>query len=73
MIGYLLTHYVSPKARRTVGFVLLDLSVVGMFLSVWGVVAKNEPIWVLVLSWLALTLTAWDIVSTTDVRHQQPD
>lgn len=31
----------------------------------------DEPPFILSLSWLALTLTAYDILTTTDVRKQQ--
>lgn len=35
--------------------------------------AREEPPWVLSLSWLALTLTAADIFATTDVRAEQEE
>lgn len=35
--------------------------------------ASNEPVTVLGLSWLAITLTALDILATTDVRKEQDD
>jgi hypothetical protein len=38
------------------------------FLSLW---LTTEPPGVLSLSWLAIVLTAWDVMSTTDVRRQQ--
>jgi len=35
--------------------------------------AKDEPQFILGLSWLAITLTAADIWATTDVRAEQED
>lgn len=35
--------------------------------------AKDEPDFVLSLSWLAITLTALDIIETTDVRVNQEE
>jgi hypothetical protein len=34
-------------------------------------VARNEPPFILALSWLAIILTAVDILSTQDVRDKQ--
>lgn len=60
----------NPQWRRRVaGFGVL------VTLVLWPVslftFAKDEPPWVLSLSWLALTLTAADIFATTDVRAEQ--
>jgi hypothetical protein len=63
---------VSVKARVRLAWVLLIASVVGWPLSAltW---AKDEPPFILGLSWLAITLTALDILSTQDVRQQHED
>lgn len=60
------------RARLVFAWVLLVGSLIG-----WPVTAltafKDEPQGVLGLSWLAITLTALDLVSTTDVRKQAED
>jgi hypothetical protein len=39
-----------------------------------GEITQKEMVFhALVLSWLAITITAYDVVSTTDVRRQQDD
>lgn len=62
----------SPKARIWLAWVLLAGSLVGWPLSM-VTFAKTEPPFVLSLSWLAITLTALDILQTTDVRKEQED
>ena len=61
----------SPVVRLRLSWVTLLLSVAGMLLSL--AFLHGEPIFVLTLalSWLALTLTAADILSTSDVRSKQ--
>ncbi len=53
-----------------VGWILLAVSLIG-----WPVcqfwLAKDEPPVVLALSWLAIALTAADIVVTAHVRQEQ--
>jgi hypothetical protein len=56
---------------RIVGaWTLLIVSLIGWPVSAltW---ARDEPQFVLGLSWLAIALTSVDILSTQDVRHQQ--
>lgn len=60
----------DPRIRVRMAWVLLTLSLVGWPVSA-VTFAKGEPPVVLALSWLAITLTALDIVSTQDVRKQQ--
>jgi hypothetical protein len=51
---------------------LLIGSILGWPLSaLWF--ARHEPQFILGLSWLALTLTAMDILATTDVRVQHDE
>lgn len=60
----------TPKLRLWLAWFLLVGSVIGWPLSaLWF--AKNEPQFVLGLSWLAIILTAVDILNTIDVRKQQ--
>jgi len=63
---------VNPKWRRAAALVLVVVTLIGWPLSAltW---AKDEPQFVLGLSWLAITLTALDIAATTDVRAEQDD
>jgi hypothetical protein len=62
----------SVKIRLYFAWSLLIGSLIGWPLSafVW---AKDEPQFVLGLSWMAITLTALDILSTTDARKQLED
>lgn len=58
--------------RRLLGWILLILSLVGWPLSLfWW--AKDEPPFVLSLSWLALVLTAIDILFTAQVKEGKRD
>jgi hypothetical protein len=61
---------ISPTWRLRLAWVVVILSIVGWPLSAltW---ARDEPQFVLGLSWLAITLTALDILSTSDVRVEQ--
>lgn len=59
----------STRLRIALAWVLLAGSLIGWPLSL--LFAKDEPPLVMSLSWLALTLTALDILSTQDVRHKQ--
>jgi hypothetical protein len=58
---------VDPRLRRR-----LALGIVLVSLVAWPItaltVARHEPQFVLGLSWFAITLTAVDVLSTSDVR-----
>lgn len=58
------------RARLIGAWALLVGSLIGWPVSMFTF-AKDEPPAVLSLSWLAITLTAADLVSTTDVRKEQ--
>lgn len=62
----------NPQLRIRLAIVLLVVGVVG-----WPVtaltVARQEPQFVLGLSWLAIILTSLDVLATTDVRRTQDD
>lgn len=62
----------KPVWRRNAAFVVIVVTLVGWPLSAltW---AREEPQFVLGLSWLAITLTAVDIAATTDVRVEVDD
>jgi uncharacterized membrane protein YfcA len=60
----------NPRIRVRAAWALLVCSVIGWPVSALTF-AQGEPPVVLGLSWLAITLTALDIVSTQDVRKQQ--
>jgi hypothetical protein len=63
---------VSPRARVRFAWGLLVTSLIGWPTTALTV-AKDEPLVVLSLSWLALTLTALDVLFTADVRAEQED
>ena len=60
----------SPENRVRFAWVLLVASLVGWPASALTL-ARDEPQFVLGLSWFAITLTALDIVLTADVRKEQ--
>lgn len=62
----------SPKLRVRLAVFLLVVSIIGWPLSA-VTFARDEPRTVLGLSWLAITLTALDILATSDVRREQDD
>ena len=62
----------KPEWRRNAALVLVVITLIGWPLSAFWF-AKDEPQFVLALSWLAITLTAVDIAATTDVRAEQDD
>lgn len=53
-------------------WVLLVVSIVGWPLSAFTIF-RDEPQGILGLSWMAIALTAVDILSTQDVRSKQED
>lgn len=61
-----------PRVRFWLAWGLLIGSLIGWPLSaLWF--ARGEPQFVLGLSWMAITLTALDILETTDVRRKQEE
>lgn len=67
-----MSRLANPRFRRCLAIVLLIGSLVGWPLSALTL-AAGEPPFILGLSWLALTLTALDILATTDVRVQDEE
>jgi hypothetical protein len=61
-----------PTVRFYLAWVLLVSSLVLWPVSVFTF-AADEPATVLGLSWLAITLTALDVLATSDVRRTQDD
>lgn len=57
----------STKVRLIGAWVLLIIAVIGWPLSQLTI-AKDEPPFILGLSWMAIILTALDLVSTQDVK-----
>lgn len=68
----ILAWLISPKARVILAWLLLIGSLIGWPLSAFTV-AREEPPFILGLSWLAITLTALDILATADVRKTQDE
>ncbi len=60
----------SPRWRRRAAGLLVVVTVCGWPITALTV-AKDEPQFVLGLSWMALTLTGLDILATSDVRAEQ--
>lgn len=58
------------RIRLILAWILLGASLIGWPLSAFWF-ARNEPPFVLSLSWLAIVLTALEIVLTADVRNRQ--
>lgn len=74
MLDRLLSHFdrVQPQARRKAALLLLLLSVVAWPLSALTF-ARDEPPFILGLSWMAITITCLDVLCTSDVRVQEDD
>lgn len=62
----------AVRARLILGWVLLVGSVICWPLSSFTF-ARHEPQFVLGLSWLAIILTALDLIETTAMRKSQDD
>ena len=62
----------NPKIRLYAAWALLALTLVLWPVSIFTF-AKDEPPAVLSLSWLAISITCLDIISTQDVRKQQEE
>lgn len=58
------------KVQLVLAWTLLAGSLIGWPLSALTF-AKGEPVTVLGLSWLAITITALDVLFTSDVRKEQ--
>lgn len=62
----------NPQARRIAAFIILGICVVAWPITSMTVFS-HEPQGILGLSWMALILTALDILATTDVRKQHDE
>jgi hypothetical protein len=60
----------DPRHRLRLAWGLLVCSLIGWPLSALTF-AKDEPPFILGLSWLAITVSALDVVATVDVRRKQ--
>jgi hypothetical protein len=63
---------VSPKVRVWAAWALVVACAIGWPASAFTV-AKDEPQFILALSWIAILVTALDVVSTQDVRKEQEE
>lgn len=63
---------VRPQHRLRLAWLLFVGSIVGWPVSALTV-ARDEPQFILGLSWLAITLTALDVIFTADVRREQDE
>lgn len=64
--------FLKPENRVKGAGVLLCISLIGWPLSIITF-AKDEPVFILSLSWLALTLTCLDVLATTQAAKEQDD
>jgi hypothetical protein len=55
------------KTRKAIAWVLFFASLIGWPVSIW---LTDEPPFILSLSWLALTITAWDTIMTSSVNDE---
>ena len=62
----------SPKLRVWAAWALVVVCAVGWPLSAFTF-AREEPQFILALSWIAILVTALDVVSTQDVRQKQQE
>ena len=62
----------NPRVRLYAAWALLVATLIGWPISAFTF-ARSEPQFILGLSWLAITLTCLDIISTQDVRKQQEE
>ena len=60
----------NPTARKRGAWLLLGVTLVLWPVSMFTF-AKDEPPSVLALSWVAIALTALDIIATADVREKE--
>jgi hypothetical protein len=72
MLDALLRRFdrVDPNLRRKAALLILLGSVVGWPLSALTF-ARGEPPFILGLSWMAISITALDVLLTSDVRAQE--
>ena len=67
-MGWWLIRHLSPEARLVIGSILFDGSLICWPLSL---IYTTEPPIILSISWLAITLTGWNIIETADVSKAQ--
>ena len=58
----------SARFKLFVAWGLFIASLIGWPLSI---IFTDEPPFILSLSWLALTLTSWDIIMTTELHENE--
>jgi hypothetical protein len=63
---------ISPVWRLRLAWIVVVVSSVGWPLSALTF-AQDEPQFVLGLSWMAITITALDVLATSDVRAEQDE
>jgi hypothetical protein len=63
---------ISPIWRRRIALFVVIVTFIAWPVTMFTV-ASSEPRWTLSLSWLALTLTALDWLSTADVRVKEEE
>ncbi len=61
-------RFMQPEVRLRFAWAQLILSLIGWPISL---VLTDEPSFILSLSWYAITITAWDVISTTQAHREQ--
>lgn len=67
-----LLRSVPPETRLTAAAWMIILATAAWPISAFTI-ARHEPPFILGLSWLAIIVTAVDIIVTADVRQEQED
>lgn len=60
--------YKNPRYRLRLAWALFWGSLIGWPVSIF---LTDEPVFILSLSWLAINLTAFDVICTSDLRANQ--
>lgn len=55
----------SRKTRLILAWCLFWASLIGWPISIW---LTDEPVFILSLSWFAITITAWDVICTSELK-----
>jgi len=62
----------SARSNVRIAWALFAGSLIGWAITAFTI-ARDEPQVILGISWLAITLTAWDIIRTSNVEAKQED
>lgn len=63
-----MTWLKSRKTRLILAWCLFWASLIGWPISIW---LTDEPVFILSLSWFAITITALDMIMTADLKDEE--